>query len=151
MKYFRVFNSSGKRIIKRYNYLRLVAEEIFIHHSEKVHELNIIIMNDEELREMNKHHLNHDYYTDILTFEMPHQLSSQEKMVELFLSLDRIKENASKFDVSWDGELDRVFIHGCLHVCGYADDTDSAKSDMRIKEDFYLKTAQDLKVVRAVI
>jgi rRNA maturation RNase YbeY len=85
---------------------------------------------------MNKEHLNHDYFTDIITFSYntKNQISG-----DLFISVDRIKDNAERFKVSFDKELERVIYHGVLHLCGYDDKTDDEISVMREKEKYYLE------------
>lgn len=95
----------------------------------------LIFCSDSYLLETNKKHLNHDYYTDIITF------SYQSNLVisgDLFISIDRIKENAQKFDCSFEKELERVVYHGVLHLCGYNDKSSEELRQMRSKEDFYL-------------
>ena len=96
----------------------------------------ITLCSDEYLLEINKKFLKHDYYTDIITFNY-----NQGKLVsgELFISADRIKENADKFGTSFHDELNRVIIHGILHLCGYNDKTDVDTKQMRRKENQKLK------------
>ena len=95
-----------------------------------------IFTTDESLLKLNQHFLNHDTLTDILTFT----LSSDGSPIssEIYISIDRVKENASIFKVSVYTELYRVMIHGILHLCGYSDHTAKLKAEMRKKEDFYL-------------
>ena len=100
-------------------------------------ELSVVFCSDEYLLEMNKTHLNHDYYTDILTF------SYNEKNVisgDLFISVDRVQDNAETNKVEFLNELSRVVIHGVLHLCGYNDKTPKEISLIREKEAYYLKT-----------
>lgn len=114
----------------------LISEEGFVSG-----DVNIIYCSDEHLLQMNKDYLNHDYYTDIITFDY---VDDQIVSGDLFISLDRIKENASQFADNLDQELFRVMIHGVLHLCGYHDKTDEEKHTMRDKEDKYLKYAGKL-------
>ncbi|MBL6872740.1 MAG: rRNA maturation RNase YbeY, partial [Flavobacteriales bacterium] len=88
------------------------------------------------LLEKNQTFLNHDTLTDIITFDY-----SDENGIggDIFISIDRVKENARKFAVPFDTELRRVMIHGVLHLIGYNDKSDEEKELMREKEDFYLK------------
>ena len=82
-------------------------------------------------------HLNHDYYTDIITFDY----SIENKISgDLLISIDRVKENAKNFSVSFSQELNRVVIHGVLHLCGYKDKTEDEKKQMRNLENKYLKS-----------
>lgn len=98
--------------------------------------LNYIFCSDEYLLQINKDYLNHDTYTDIVTFDN----SEEEQVIEgdLFISIDRVKENALAFKVTFNEELCRVMIHGVLHLMGYKDKTDEEKKQMRAKEDFCL-------------
>ncbi|NDB36210.1 MAG: rRNA maturation RNase YbeY, partial [Flavobacteriia bacterium] len=84
---------------------------------------------------LNQTHLQHDYFTDILTFDytIDPYISG-----DLYVSYDRIRENASAFSVSVDEELHRVVFHGVLHLLGYNDKTDGEKTQMLIKENYYL-------------
>lgn len=102
----------------------------------RVGELNFILCSDAYLLELNKKYLDHDTYTDIVTFD-----SSEKDGViagDIFISIDRTKENASKFDVSERDELHRVIIHGVLHLCGYLDKKKEDKALMTEKENEYL-------------
>lgn len=100
-----------------------------------IEEINCILMSDEALLQMNKDHLGHDYYTDIITFDytVGKQLSG-----ELYISIDRVTENAKRNKESADNELDRVLCHGVLHMMGYNDKSESEQAEMRAKEDYYL-------------
>ena len=95
-------------------------------------DLTIIFCSDDYLLEVNREHLNHDYYTDIITFDY-----SVFPIVsgDLFISVDRVKENATDFNVSFEHELHRVIIHGFLHLCGYFDKTNEDELLMRSKEN----------------
>ncbi len=97
--------------------------------------LNIVLCNDEFLLNINQEHLNHDYYTDIITFDY----NSEEIEGELYISVDRVRENATALDVGFEHELHRVIIHGVLHLCGYGDKSEEEETIIRGKEDFYLK------------
>lgn len=98
-------------------------------------EISIILCTDEELLTLNQTHLQHDYFTDILTFDytIDPYISG-----DLYVSYDRIRENASAFSVSVDEELHRVVFHGVLHLLGYNDKTDGEKTQMSTKENYYL-------------
>ncbi len=85
--------------------------------------------------EINKHFLNLNYYTDIITFD----LSDPDYIfAEIYISIDRVKDNAKIFNTSFKSELHRVIFHGVLHLCGYKDKSKPEKEKMRAKEDFYL-------------
>lgn len=103
---------------------------------KRISELNFIFCSDPYLLDINKQYLNHDTYTDIVTFD-----SSEEEDViagDIFISIDRIRENAEKFGVSEKDELHRVIIHGVLHLCGFYDKKKEDKELMTAKENEYL-------------
>ena len=99
--------------------------------------LSIVFVSDEYLYELNLKYLNHDYYTDIITFDYS---SNHFKAIngELYISIDRAKDNAKKLNVTVQAEVKRLIIHGLLHLCGYEDTNAQAKQTMTQKEDFYL-------------
>lgn len=98
--------------------------------------INYIFCDDSYLLEKNQIFLKHNTLTDIITFDY-----SEKKVLnaDIFISIDRVKENAINFVVPFDSELRRVMIHGILHLIGYKDKTDKEKVQMREKEDFYLE------------
>jgi len=102
----------------------------------KLGELSFIFSDDEYLLKINKEYLDHDTYTDIITFDN----SEVEKIItgDVFISIDRIRENSKKFNVNERDELHRVMIHGTLHLLGYPDKGKEAKKVMTAKEDHYL-------------
>ena len=95
--------------------------------------INYIFCSDDYLLKINKDYLDHDNLTDIITFDN----SEEEGKIEadIFISIDRVKENALTLDKIFDEELHRVIIHGLLHLAGYNDKTDEDKSEMHKKED----------------
>ena len=99
---------------------------------KKEGEINYIFCDDEYLLQINKEHLNHDYYTDIISFDYT---VGNEINGDMFISVDRAKENAVDFNVAFDEELKRVIIHGILHYCGYKDKLEEEELLMRNKED----------------
>jgi len=98
-------------------------------------EVSIILCSDDYLLEVNRKHLNHDYYTDVITFDY-----SEETAIsgDVFISVDRVQENAQSVGADMVDELHRIIVHGTLHLLGYTDKTISAKEEMTSKEDFYL-------------
>jgi len=100
--------------------------------------LEVTICTDAFLLDMNKEYLDHDDYTDILTFDLNQSDNSKEILGELYISLDRVKDNATTLDVSWIDELHRVMIHGVLHLCGWDDVNPALKESMRKEEDLSL-------------
>ena len=99
----------------------------------KITNINYIFCSDDYLLGVNKKHLNHNYYTDIITFD----LSEYENEIEsdIFISIDRVKENGNKNNSSFEQELKRVLIHGVLHLIGFNDKTEEEKQVMRKKEE----------------
>ena len=102
---------------------------------KEIDELNYIFCTDEYLLEVNKTHLNHDYYTDVITFDYceENQISG-----DIFISIDRVKENADTFNTTFEDELNRVLAHGVLHLMGYKDKTPEDEKKMREMEAFAL-------------
>lgn len=100
-----------------------------------VSELSYIFCSDDYLHKMNLEYLKHDTYTDIITFDYTEGIVVGG---DIFISIDRVKENALKFKTEFSTELSRVIIHGVLHLVGYKDKTTKEKEVMRSKEDFYL-------------
>jgi rRNA maturation RNase YbeY len=98
--------------------------------------LNFIFCSDEYLRSINSQYLKHDTFTDIITFDNSEVAGVIEG--DIFISLDRVKENSVTFKSEFLHELSRVMIHGVLHLIGYADKTTKDKATMRRKEDAYL-------------
>ena len=104
--------------------------------SFKLKELSYIFCSDSYLLQINQQYLNHDTYTDIITFDN----SDIESVIvgDIFISIERIRENAANFNLPEAEELHRVIIHGALHLLGYKDKTPADKKKMTEKEDFYL-------------
>lgn len=98
-------------------------------------EICIVFCDDEYLKKINVKHLKHDYYTDIITFDYS---KDNEISGDLFISIDRVKENAKTNNVEFMNELCRVIIHGVLHLCGFNDKTTEEKIEIRQKENFFL-------------
>ena len=121
------FKLKGSR--KHSKWLRAVAKD----EGFKILELNYIFKSDEGLLTINQEYLKHDTYTDIITFDN----SDEQGIIEgdIFISVDRVKENAAKFKTDFENELRRVLAHGVLHLCGYKDKSASQSSEMRSKEE----------------
>ena len=110
-------------------------EKIIITEEKRLGEINYIFCDDEYLLKINQDYLQHDYYTDIITFD---QVRGKTISGEIFVSLQRIKDNASLISKNYEEEKKRVIAHGILHLCGYKDKTEEEQKTMRAKEDFYL-------------
>jgi rRNA maturation RNase YbeY len=104
--------------------------------NKKAGDITYVFCDDEYMLEINKKYLNHDYYTDIISFDYS---VGNELHGDIFVSIDRVRENASSFNVSFAEELKRVIIHGVLHYCGYQDKSPKEDLQMRIKEDEKIK------------
>lgn len=110
-------------------------ESIILSEGKKLGEINYIFCDDEYLLKVNQDYLHHDYYTDIITFDY---VKGKTISGEIFVSLQRISENASTLAKEYEEELRRVLAHGILHLSGYKDKTQEEERMMRSKEDFYL-------------
>jgi rRNA maturation RNase YbeY len=126
------FPFKGKKMHAKKQILKLIETE-----NKQAGEVCFIFCTDTFLLDMNKKHLNHDYYTDIITFDY-----TVDNIVsgDIFISIERIDENARKFGVTFNHELSRVMYHGVLHLCGYKDKSEDDKQTMTEKEELYLKT-----------
>ena len=121
---------SNRNILKKY------IQSIFRKEGKKLDSVNFIFCSDNALLEINQKYLKHDFYTDIITFN----LSETEAIrAEIYISIDRVKENSLELGVSFKSELIRVIFHGVLHLCGYNDKTKAEKKEIREKEDYFLK------------
>jgi len=116
------------------NWLKSVIE---LESTKKPGEIQYIFCDDKYLYNINKKYLNHDTYTDIITF--PTSVKSEKVLSgEIYISIDRIKDNARKYDEKEVTELSRVIVHGMLHLLGYNDQSSTEKILMKEKEDYYL-------------
>ena len=115
--------------------LKKFIESIFKTEKRQLNSINFVFVSDKKLLEINKQFLKHNFYTDIITFDLS---ESTEINAEIYVSVDRVRENAKILKVSFKSELHRVIFHGALHLCGYGDKTKAQKNEMSDKEDFYL-------------
>lgn len=97
--------------------------------------ISFILGDDEYILKINREFLQHDYYTDIITFDY---VKGKTISGDIFISLPRVRENSEKQNTTFENELQRVLAHGLLHLCGYKDKTEAEAAQMRLKEDFYL-------------
>ena len=119
------FDLKGK--LKNKKWIKTIVEQ----EGQKTGDINIIFCSDEYLLEVNKQYLNHDYYTDIITFNY----KTEKVNGDLFISIDRVAENAEKQNVPRGTEMQRVIIHGVLHLLGYNDKSPKEEKEIREKED----------------
>ena len=124
------FSLKNRRLLKKH------ILQLFEHEQKELESLSYIFCSDEQLHKLNHQFLQHDTYTDILTF--PLSVSPFPIIGEVYISIERIRDNASHLDLPFLHELIRVMFHGCLHLCGYKDKTSRQKAAMTLKEDFYL-------------
>ncbi len=123
--------------LKNRNLLKTFIELLFKKEKKKLQSLDIIFCSDEYLLQINQTHLKHDYYTDIITFDLSSTKISPITG-ELYISIDRVRDNAKQNKVSLTEELHRVMFHGTLHLCGYKDKKSSDILKMREMETLYL-------------
>ncbi|MBN2670007.1 MAG: rRNA maturation RNase YbeY [Bacteroidales bacterium] len=107
-------------------------KEVVLSYNKKIGELNFIFTSDEKILEVNRTYLQHDYYTDVITFDYS---EDQKISGDIFISLDTVKTNAEKYSQTFDNELYRVIIHGVLHLVGYQDHSDEDRAQMRKLEN----------------
>lgn len=110
-------------------------QDIILAENKKLGDINYIFCDDEYLLKVNQDYLQHDYYTDIITFDY---VKGKTISGEIFVSLQRISDNASTLSKDYEEELRRVLAHGILHLSGYKDKTEEEEKLMRNKEDHYL-------------
>ena len=115
--------------------IRGLLELVLSDNKHQTAEINIIITDDDSLRLMKKEYFNQDVYTDIIAFN----IDEDPFEGELYISHDRVSDNAKKFDQTFEGELKRILIHGTLHLCGFDDQTKEDKLKMTSMEENYLK------------
>ena len=121
--------------LKQRTQLKFFINKLFKLEGRTLGSLNYIFTTDKKLLSFNKKYLNHEYYTDILTFDLSD--GSQIKG-EIYISIDRVRANAFSLQVSFKNELLRVVLHGALHLCGYKDKTPTQERKIRMREDHYL-------------
>lgn len=130
------FEEDIKFLLKNKRKLRNWFRDTILQEGGKPGTLNFIFCSDNYLLEINTSYLKHNTFTDIITFDL-----SEDKQIvsgDIFISIERVKENAKIFKISFQQELHRVLIHGILHLLGYHDKTPSQQKEMRSKEDYYL-------------
>jgi len=115
--------------------IRGLLELVLSDNKHQTAKINIIITDDDSLRLMKKEYFNQDVYTDIIAFN----IDEDPFEGELYISHDRVSDNAKKFDQTFEGELKRILIHGTLHLCGFDDQTQEDKLKMTSMEENYLK------------
>jgi rRNA maturation RNase YbeY len=116
--------------------LKNLIAELFEKEGKSLGRLNYVFCTDQEILQINSKYLGHNYYTDVITFD----LSKSERIEgEIYVSIDRVRDNAAVYKAPLSQELHRVLLHGALHLCGYRDKSRSEKASMKKREDYYLK------------
>ncbi len=116
--------------------LKTFIKTIFKKEKKELASISYIFCSDEMLLQINRDFLQHDYYTDIISFDLSEK--NQPTEAEIYISIDRVKENALNLNIPYQEEMRRVLFHGALHLCGYKDKRKSEILTMRAKEDQYL-------------
>ena len=123
------FIFKGKALNNKW--LRIVAESEI----RRLGQISIIFCSDNYILDINQRYLQHDYFTDIITFDY---CEDDRLSGDLFISVDSVRENAIEYGTSFNDELNRVMVHGILHLIGYDDHNDEDIKQMRSKENYYL-------------
>jgi rRNA maturation RNase YbeY len=131
---------------KQKNILRQWIFDVTHTHHCKIEQIDFIFCSDEYLLNMNQQYLAHDTFTDIITFDYtePSKAVSKAIIGEIYISIERVKENAKTFKTSYVNELHRVIIHGVLHLCGFKDKKAAEQVEMRAQEDRALKALESI-------
>lgn len=127
-----------KLVLAQKTAIQAFVETIFKKEKKKLAHINYVFCSDAYLLNINRDFLSHDYYTDIITFGLSEPGEPVE--AEIYISVDRVKDNAVQLGVSFKEEMLRVIFHGALHLCGYKDKKKSDITLMREKENHYLST-----------
>ncbi|HET7115748.1 MAG TPA: rRNA maturation RNase YbeY [Hanamia sp.] len=131
------FNNHGvSEVLKDKLLLKTFLSSIFAEEGFDFKSVTYVFCKDEFLLKLNQQYLKHDTLTDILTFTLSG--TSLPIVSEIYISIERVKENALSLGENYENELHRVMIHGILHLCGYKDYSPKEKAEMRSKEDYYL-------------
>ena len=129
------FNSEIQFTLDNQDVINTWISDVILSESHKEGDINYVFCDDEYLLKLNVEFLSHDTLTDIISFDY-----SVGKIIhgDVFISIERVMENAQIFSTSFSAELHRVLVHGILHYCGYKDKTEEDEKIMRSKEDFYI-------------
>jgi|TARA_B100001093_G_scaffold520499_2_gene616930 rRNA maturation RNase YbeY len=134
----------NKKLVEDINFFELSKwlEQIIIREKKVSGDIVCVFCDDKYLLEKNIKYLNHDYLTDVITFNYCEDITISG---DLLISVERVRENAKHYNVSFFTEIKRVIVHGLLHLLGYDDKTNSSKQEMTEKEDFYLNLYNDFR------
>ena len=134
MNQINIFNETNFKPVPRKKILR-IASKIFDDNKFDNASINIILMNNKELRKINKEFLNHNYFTDVISF----RLEDEPLESEVYISIEKAAENAREYQVSLTNELLRLVAHGSLHIVGFDDGTKEKREEMHKLENFYIE------------
>ena len=126
----------GANSLTNRTHLKAFITNLFKKEGKKLEQVQYIFCSDDYLLDINRQYLQHDYYTDIITFDLSEP--NQPTTAEIYISIDRVKDNAMNFNTTFKRELHRVIFHGALHLCGYKDKKLKEEILMRKMEDKYL-------------
>jgi len=129
--------ADGSFVYNKKAALKDFVEQLFRLEGKELESINYVFCSDSYLIEINRSFLNHDDYTDTITFDLSESIDAPI-IGEIYISTERVKENANKFNVSFPLEMLRVVFHGALHLCGYKDKNPKEIKSMRAKEQYYL-------------
>lgn len=133
-------------VLRRKTELRKWLNAVAANEKCSIGELTYIFTTDKAVLDINKQYLQHDYYTDVITFD--YSVTEKRKRIvsgDIFISIDRVADNATAEEETFKRELGRVMVHGLLHLCGYRDKTKKEEAAMRKLEDFYLTLPEHKK------
>lgn len=137
------FHTQSPVLLKNRSALKAFLTTLFVTKGKTLGSLYIIFCSDEYLKDINKQFLQHDHFTDIVTFNL-NDNPKQPIEGEIYISIDRVKENAHTYKTPQNRELHRVIFHGALHLCGYNDKTIKEKAMMTAEEDICLNSYFDV-------
>lgn len=135
------FNEEIKFNLKSKTHLKNWIKSTIINEKYNIGAINYIFTSPKEILRINSNYLNHNYFTDIITFDY-----CENNIIngDIYICIDTVKNNSARFDVTFTEELYRVMIHGILHLIGYNDQNNDEKAIMREKENYYLERLKNL-------
>ena len=136
------YNADRSLILKDKKRLKLFLPQIFTDLNKVLATVSYIFCSDDYLLQINNEFLQHDFYTDIITFNLSD--NKKEMTGEIYISIDRVKDNALQLNQRYTDEIKRVILHGALHLCGYKDKKTKDIETMRRAEDFYMLKYQEI-------
>ncbi len=127
-----VFYDEVKFRLRKATSIKKFLEKVIRNENKIPGDLNFVFTGDQQLREINKVYLGHDYFTDVISFD---NNAGNNLNGEIYISIERVKENARNYNVKLSEEVLRVMVHGILHLCGYRDDETKKKEEMFLKQE----------------